>query len=70
MSDNLKFAERFNAIEMFRYCEQCGQVQFGLSDHRNQWIQYSTVDPACRAGSDRRNCRISDALVLRHLRAV
>jgi NADPH-dependent glutamate synthase beta subunit-like oxidoreductase len=25
MSDNLKFAERFNDIEMFRYCEQCGR---------------------------------------------
>jgi len=25
MSDNKKFAERFNAIEMFRYCEQCGR---------------------------------------------
>jgi NADPH-dependent glutamate synthase beta subunit-like oxidoreductase len=25
MSDNKKFAERFNDIEMFRYCEQCGR---------------------------------------------
>jgi NADPH-dependent glutamate synthase beta subunit-like oxidoreductase len=25
MTDNLKFAERFNNIEMFRYCEQCGR---------------------------------------------
>ncbi len=25
MSDNLKFAEKFNDIEMFRYCEQCGR---------------------------------------------
>ncbi len=25
MSNNLKFAERFNQIEMFRYCEQCGR---------------------------------------------
>jgi NADPH-dependent glutamate synthase beta subunit-like oxidoreductase len=25
MSDNQKFAERFNDIEMFRYCEQCGR---------------------------------------------
>jgi NADPH-dependent glutamate synthase beta subunit-like oxidoreductase len=25
MADKLKFAERFNAIEMFRYCEQCGR---------------------------------------------
>jgi NADPH-dependent glutamate synthase beta subunit-like oxidoreductase/heterodisulfide reductase subunit C len=25
MTDNLKFAERFNDIEMFRYCEQCGR---------------------------------------------
>jgi len=25
MSDNLKFAEKFNEIEMFRYCEQCGR---------------------------------------------
>jgi heterodisulfide reductase subunit C len=25
MGDNKKFAERFNAIEMFRYCEQCGR---------------------------------------------
>ncbi|MCK4986513.1 MAG: FAD-dependent oxidoreductase [Desulfobacterales bacterium] len=25
MSDNKKFAERFNNIEMFRYCEQCGR---------------------------------------------
>jgi NADPH-dependent glutamate synthase beta subunit-like oxidoreductase len=25
MSDNKKFAERFNEIEMFRYCEQCGR---------------------------------------------
>jgi NADPH-dependent glutamate synthase beta subunit-like oxidoreductase len=25
MSDNRKFAERFNEIEMFRYCEQCGR---------------------------------------------
>lgn len=25
MSDNHKFAERFNEIEMFRYCEQCGR---------------------------------------------
>jgi NADPH-dependent glutamate synthase beta subunit-like oxidoreductase len=25
MPDNLKFAERFNDIEMFRYCEQCGR---------------------------------------------
>jgi NADPH-dependent glutamate synthase beta subunit-like oxidoreductase len=25
MSGNLKFAERFNDIEMFRYCEQCGR---------------------------------------------
>jgi NADPH-dependent glutamate synthase beta subunit-like oxidoreductase len=25
MTDNKKFAERFNDIEMFRYCEQCGR---------------------------------------------
>ena len=25
MSDNKQFAERFNNIEMFRYCEQCGR---------------------------------------------
>ncbi|HSM90258.1 MAG TPA: 4Fe-4S dicluster domain-containing protein [Desulfobacterales bacterium] len=25
MSAKPKFAERFNAIEMFRYCEQCGR---------------------------------------------
>ncbi len=25
MTENLKFAERFNDIEMFRYCEQCGR---------------------------------------------
>jgi NADPH-dependent glutamate synthase beta subunit-like oxidoreductase len=25
MGNNGKFAERFNAIEMFRYCEQCGR---------------------------------------------
>jgi NADPH-dependent glutamate synthase beta subunit-like oxidoreductase len=25
MSTNKKFAERFNAIEMFRFCEQCGR---------------------------------------------
>ncbi|MGD9006039.1 MAG: FAD-dependent oxidoreductase, partial [Desulfobacterales bacterium] len=25
MTDNTKFAERFNDIEMFRYCEQCGR---------------------------------------------
>ncbi|MGD2097655.1 MAG: FAD-dependent oxidoreductase [Desulfobacterales bacterium] len=25
MADTKKFAERFNAIEMFRYCEQCGR---------------------------------------------
>jgi NADPH-dependent glutamate synthase beta subunit-like oxidoreductase len=25
MSDHQKFAERFNDIEMFRYCEQCGR---------------------------------------------
>ena len=25
MSNNKKFAERFNDIEMFRYCEQCGR---------------------------------------------
>jgi NADPH-dependent glutamate synthase beta subunit-like oxidoreductase len=25
MRDHLKFAERFNDIEMFRYCEQCGR---------------------------------------------
>jgi NADPH-dependent glutamate synthase beta subunit-like oxidoreductase len=25
MSDNKKFAKRFNNIEMFRYCEQCGR---------------------------------------------
>jgi NADPH-dependent glutamate synthase beta subunit-like oxidoreductase len=25
MSDDKKFAERFNTIEMFRYCEQCGR---------------------------------------------
>jgi NADPH-dependent glutamate synthase beta subunit-like oxidoreductase len=25
MVDNLRFAERFNHIEMFRYCEQCGR---------------------------------------------
>jgi len=25
MLDDKKFAERFNAIEMFRYCEQCGR---------------------------------------------
>ena len=25
MNDNIKFAERFNDIEMFRYCEQCGR---------------------------------------------
>ena len=25
MNDNLKFAEKFNDIEMFRYCEQCGR---------------------------------------------
>ena len=25
MSNHVKFAERFNAIEMFRYCEQCGR---------------------------------------------
>ncbi len=25
MSDNKKFAERFNNIEMFRFCEQCGR---------------------------------------------
>ena len=25
MGDNKKFAERFNDIEMFRYCEQCGR---------------------------------------------
>ena len=25
MSDGKKFAERFNDIEMFRYCEQCGR---------------------------------------------
>jgi len=25
VNDNIKFAERFNDIEMFRYCEQCGR---------------------------------------------
>jgi len=25
MDDSMKFAERFNDIEMFRYCEQCGR---------------------------------------------
>jgi len=25
MSNNVKFAERFNEIEMFRFCEQCGR---------------------------------------------
>jgi len=25
MTDTLRFAERFNEIEMFRYCEQCGR---------------------------------------------
>ena len=25
MNDNVKFAEKFNDIEMFRYCEQCGR---------------------------------------------